>query len=302
MTTDVRYRATQRAGLRGVWFELALFVIYLIAAPLVVRGAGDLWLWLLVATGGVLLRVAVFSGPHRRGVEVTERSVRFGRAALALADIARVETVDRRELKERRDEFAMEHVPPGPREGVAVHLRTPEGTTYAIGLAVDDAASLADAIEVARPGALRPTDGETRQPLPVRMRQGADRRWAAIPVAIGVVLDVLSVTVGDGVVVGASLLGIAMVAWTASRPVGIDDTGIVTRGLQLRWDEITSARLVTFGEQLQLPKRRSRAPIWGPPYAIVVLVDGPAGASPTSRTVVIGVPVPIDLQEHGGGG
>jgi hypothetical protein len=298
---DVRYEATQRAGIRGVSFELALFVLYLLAAPLVVRGAGDLRLWLVVAVGGVLLRVAVFSGPHRRGVEVTDRAVRFGRSALALADIERVETVDRSALKQRRDELEMEHVPPGPREGVILHLRTPEGTTYAIGLAVDDAAALADRIEDARPGAVRPTDGMAMHPLPVRRRQGVDRRWAAIPVAVGVLFDVLSVTVGDGVVVGASVLGIALVAWTASRPVRIDDTEVGTRGLQLRWDEVTSARLVTFGEQLQLPKGRSRAPIWGPPYALVVLVDGPTGASPTSRTVVIGVPVPIDLGDHGRG-
>jgi hypothetical protein len=164
VTEDVRYRASQRAGLRGVAFELALFVVYLLVAPLVVRGAGDIRLWLLVAAGGLLLRVLLFSGPHRRGLEVTDRALRAGRSVLALADIERVEPVTRHELRRRRSELVMEHVPPGPREGVILHLRTPEGLTYGLGYAVDDAARLADRIETARHGADRPTDGWSHSP------------------------------------------------------------------------------------------------------------------------------------------
>jgi hypothetical protein len=129
----------------------------------------------------------------------------------------------------------------------------------------------------------------------VTVRQGADWRWGSLPIAGGVLFDVLSLTVGDGAVVGASLLGVAMVAWTATRPVRIDEGGIATRGVRLPWSEIRSVRLVTFGEQLQLPRGRSRAPIWGPPYALVVAVDGPTGASTKRRTVVIGVPHPVDV-------
>jgi uncharacterized membrane protein len=73
VTTEVWYRATQRAGLRGFGFELGLFVIYLALAPLVSRADGGVALWVAVAAGAVLLRLAVFSGPHRRGVEVTDR-------------------------------------------------------------------------------------------------------------------------------------------------------------------------------------------------------------------------------------
>jgi hypothetical protein len=70
------YRATQRAGLRGVGFELGLFVIYLVLAPVLSRADGGAVLWVAVAVCGVLFRLAVFSGPHR-GVEVTDRVVRF---------------------------------------------------------------------------------------------------------------------------------------------------------------------------------------------------------------------------------
>lgn len=128
------------------------------------------------------------------------------------------------------------------------------------------------------------------------VRQGVDLRWSALSVGVGVVFDVLSLTVGDGVVVGATLLGVAMVVWTATRRVRVDAAGIATRGIRLPWDQIRSVRLATFGEQLQLPKGRSRAPIWGPPYALVIVVDGPAGAPMTKRTVVIGVPEPIDAE------
>lgn len=84
-------------------------------------------MWVAAAACGVLFRLAVFSGPHRRGVEVTDRVVRFGRSTLPLADVERVEVVDRRELRRRADELAMEHVPPGPVEGVILHLVSPEG-------------------------------------------------------------------------------------------------------------------------------------------------------------------------------
>lgn len=296
MTTEVWYRATQRAGLRGFGFELGLFVVYVVLAPVFSRTTGGVAMWVAAAACGVLFRLALFSGPHRRGVEVTDRVVRFGRSTLPLADVERVEVVDRRELRRRADELAMEHVPPGPVEGVILHLVSPEGIEYGLGLAVDGAAGLADHIEQVRGRAPRPTAGLPTRPAPVVARQGVDLRWSALPVGVGVVLDVLSLTVGDGVVVGMTLLGVAMVVWTATRQVRVDASGITTRGIRLPRDQIRSVRLATFGEQLQLPKGRSRAPIWGPPYALVIIVDGPTGSSVRRRTVVIGVPEPIDAE------
>jgi hypothetical protein len=215
---------------------------------------------------------------------------------LPLADVVRVEVVDRRELRRRQDELEMEHVPPGPVGGVVLHLVSPEGIEYGLGLAVDDAAGLAAHIEQVRGRAPRPTAGLSTRPAPVVARQGVDARWSALPVGVGVVFDVLSLTVGDGVVVGLTLLGVAMVVWTATRRVRVDAVGIAARGIRLPWEQIRSVRLATFGEQLQLPRARSRAPIWGPPYALVIVVDGPAGSPVKRRTVVIGVPEPVDAE------
>lgn len=129
VTDEVRYRATQRAGLRGVGFELGLFVLYLALAPVVSRTTGGVAVWVAVAAGAVLLRLAVFSGPHHRGVDVTGSQVRAGRIALPLADVVEIEVLARRELRRRTNanEVENESVPPGPTEAVVVHLVSPEG-------------------------------------------------------------------------------------------------------------------------------------------------------------------------------
>lgn len=134
------------------------------------------------------------------------------------------------------------------------------------------------------------------QATPLEVRQGVDPRWSALPIGVGIVFDVLSLTVVDRVVVGATLLGVTMVVWTATRRVHVDASGVATRGIRLAWEDIRSVRLATFAEQLQLPRGRSRAPMGGPPYALVVVVDGPTGSPVERRTVVIGIPEPVDAE------
>jgi hypothetical protein len=135
MTTDVRCRATQRAGLRGVGFEFVLFALYVVVASALLRTPGGLGLAVVVAGVAVLVRVGLFSGPQLRGVLVTGCNVRSARIALPLVDVVGIEMMDRRELRRRvnADAVDLESVPPGPTEAVAISMATPEGHRYAFG-------------------------------------------------------------------------------------------------------------------------------------------------------------------------
>lgn len=298
--TDVQYRATQRAGLRGVGFEIGLITIYLVVAPVLSRTAGGPELWFAVAVAAVLVRVALFSGPHHRGIEVTATQLCAGRFELPLAGIVEVKVVDRRELRRRSqaDEVAHESVPPGPTEAVVLHNVSPEGARYAFGAAVDDAAALRDHLEQARARATTTTPDRLR-PVPFEGRQGVDRGVAAAALLVTVALDVLTVVV-QGRPLGVTVLMGLFVLRSARRRVVVDGSGLRSGRFELAWREVERARLVPLGEARLLPSGRSLLPLWAPPWVLVVVRRGPTGASLRARTVLVGLPVPVDLSTGDG--
>jgi hypothetical protein len=301
VTTEVRYAATQRAGLRGIGFEAALFAVYLAVAPVVSRAAGGAGLWIAIAVAAVLVRLALFSGPHHRGVEVTATQLRAGRIAVPLADIVAVEAVDRRELRRRShaDEVAHESVPPGPTEAVVISAVSPEGARYAFGASVDASAELREHLEQARARADRPVpDG--LQPLPFAGTQGVDRSIAAVALLAAGTLDVLVFAVQGwplGITVPLGLL----VLRSARRRVQVDGSALRSGRFRLPWREVERVRLVPLAEARLLPCGRSLLPLWAPPWVLVVVRRDPAGAPVERRTVLVGVPVPLDLPETSGG-
>jgi hypothetical protein len=301
MTTEVRYTATQRAGLRGVTFELGLLVIYLVVAPVVSRTAGGGGLWFGLAVAAVLVRLALFSGPHHRGVEVTASQLRAGRIAVPLADIVAVEAVDRRELRRRShaDEVAHESVPPGPSEAVVVSAVSPEGARYAFGAAVDGARELRDHLEKARVRADRPVPDDP-QALPFERVQGVDRAIATAALLTAATLDALTFAV-QGWPLGVTLLLGLLVLRSARRRVAIDGTSLRSGRFELPWREVERVRIVPLAEARLLPCGRSLLPLWAPPWVLVLVRRGPAGAPVERRTVLIGVPAPLDLSTIPGG-
>lgn len=296
MTPGVQYRATQRAGLRGVGFELGLFVVYLVVAPVISRTTGGVAVWVAVAVGAVLLRLALFTGPKHRGVDVTDTQVRAGRIALPLADIVGVEVMSRRELRRRShaDEVDHESVPPGPMEAVVVHLVSPEGLSYAYGMAVDDAAGLAAALEQARDEATRATDHVTLEPLPLDARQGADRNVVGWVLAVAVGFDVLWF-VFNSWYLGVTIVAVLVVVRSARRRVVVDRDRLVAGRLELTWREVEQVRLAPVDEARLVPHGRSTLSLWGPPWVLVVVRRGSAGATLKRRTVLVGVPRPVDV-------
>lgn len=224
MTTDVRHRATQRAGLRGVGFEFVLFALYVVVASALVRTPGGLGLAVVVAGVAVPVRVGLFSGPQLRGVLVTGCNVRSARVALPLVDVVGIEVMDRRELRRRvnADAVDLEPVPPGPTEAVVISMATPEGHRYAFGAAVDDAEGLA-------------------------------------------------------------------------RRVSIDERGIRSRSLELSWSEIEHVRLAPIDEVRMVPHARNTSAIWPPSWVLLVVRRSPTDASLRARTVLVGVPEPVDV-------
>jgi hypothetical protein len=298
VTGEVRYRATQRAGLRGVGFELGLFGVYFALAPVVSRTTGGVAVWAAVAVGAVLLRLALFSGPQHRGVDVTSSQVRAGRIALPLADVVGVEVLNRRELRRRTnaDEVDHESVPPGPTEAVVVHLVSPEGLAYAFGMAVDDAAGLAAAIEQAREVAVRTIDHVAQEPLPLDARQGVDRTIAGWVLAFPVGFDVLWVGF-RGWYLGVTIVAILVMLRSARRRVVVDRSGIRSGRLRVLWRDVEQVRLAPIDEARLVPHGRTILPLWAPPWVLVVVRRGPAGASVKQRTLLIGVPQPVDVTE-----
>jgi hypothetical protein len=298
VTDEVRYRATQRAGLRGVGFELGLFAIYLAVVPLATRTDGGLVLWATLAAAAVLIRLALFSGPQHRGVVVTTKQVRSGRVALPLVDVVGVDVMDRRELRRwsHADEVEHESVPPGPREAVVVRLRSPEGLPYAFGMAVDDAAGLATAVEQAREVGTSTLDHLELEPLPLDARQGVDRSIAGWAIAVVAGFDVLWLVV-NGWYVGATVLALVVVLRGARRRIVVDRDGIRSGRLRVRWRDTEQVRLAPVDEVRLLPRGRTSLPLWAPPWVLVVVRRGPAGASVKRRTSLVGVPRPIDVTE-----
>jgi hypothetical protein len=297
VTADARHVATQRAGVRGIAFELGLFVVYLAVAPAMSRAPGGLVLWLVIAAGGLLVRIGLFSGPQHRGVEVTRTQVRSGWFALPLRDIVGVEVMDRRELRRRSlaDEVANESVPPGPTEAVVVSLVSPEGVPYAFGAAVDDAAGLADAIDRARVAAPRAVDDVVSEPRPVDVRQGVDRKLAGGVLAVVLVFDVLWV-VFNGWYAGATVLASLVVLRSARRRVVVDDVGLTSGRFTVRWEDVERVRVAPTDEVRLLPTRRTLLPLWAPPWTLVVVRRAPGDAPARQRTLLVGVPGPIDVR------
>lgn len=295
MTTEVRYTATQRAGLRGVGFELGLFAIYLAAAPIVVRSATSAGWWFAAAVAAVLIRLALYSGPHHRGVEVTGTQLRAGRIAVPLTDIVEVEVVDRRELRRRShaDEVAHESVPPGPTEAVVLHAVSPEGARYAFGAAVDGAAALRDHLEQARARAT-PSAPDNLRPVPFEGRQGVDRGVATVALLVTGAFDALMFAF-RGWPLGITVLMGLLVLRSARRRIVVDESGLRSGRFELPWREVELVRLVPLDEARLLPTGRSLLPLWAPPWVLVVVRRGPTGASLEQRTVLVGVPVPLDL-------
>jgi hypothetical protein len=301
VTTDVRHTATQRAGLRGVGFEVGLFAIYLVVASALVRTPGGLAVTVTVAALAVLLRVALFSGPHLRGLLVTDSHVRSARIALPLADIVGTEVMDRRELRRRihTDAVDLESVPPGPPEALVISMSTPEGHRFAFGAAVDDAQALAAAIEVAREGAERSQIDGPLTPLPFEGRQGVDRTIAGWILATALAVDVLAFA-WRGRLIGAVVLVGFIVAASARRRVTVDERGIRSRSLELSWSEIEHVRLAPIDEVRMVPHSRNTSAVWPPAWALLVVRRGPTGASLRARTVLVGLPAPVDLSTRNG--
>jgi hypothetical protein len=301
VTTEVRHTATQRAGLRGVGFEVALFAVYLGVVPVVSRAAGGAPLWFALAVGAVLVRLALYSGPHLRGVQVTTTQFVAGRIAVPLADVVDVEVVDRRELRRRShaDEVAHESVPPGPTEAVVLRAVSPEGAHYAFGAAVDGAAGLRDHLDRARAQAA-PAVVRARHPLPFSGTQGVDRGIAAGALLVAVALDALVIAL-QGWPVGATVVLGLLVLRSARRRVVVDGTAIRSGRIELRWTDVEHVRLVPLAEARLLPCGRSLLPLWAPPWVLVVVRRRPTDAPVERRTVLVGVPEPLELPATTGG-
>jgi hypothetical protein len=130
--------------------------------------------------------------------------------------------------------------------------------------------------------------------VPFEGRQGVDRAIAGWVVATALAVDVIALA-WRGRVLGLVVIVGCIVAWSASRRVSIDERGIRSRSLELSWSEIEHVRLAPIDEVRMVPHARNTSAIWPPSWVLLVVRRGPTGASLRARTVLVGVPEPVDV-------
>jgi hypothetical protein len=254
-----------------------------------------------LAIGYPLLRLLAFTGPHRRRLVVTDRAILRQPVLVPLADVTGVEVVDRATMG--RIESGPGHnvlLGPGATDGVALWRRTPEGLEHRVVVPSRDPAELAAVIERTRVDAALPALPDAPQALPLRTRQGADPVLAGVPLAVALALDVAVAVGGAGAVPILSLLWAALVLWGVLRRVEVDATGVRVGTARFEPRQLESVRLVSRAEALGIPPRVSRRPLWGPPYALVLLLrdDGRRYHGEERRRIaLLAVPQPVDLTE-----